>query len=141
MKITKKMQYGLLLVLYLTRSGRSTVETVATELSISLSFLEQIANTLRKANVLLSVRGPAGGYEIIGDPTVIAVLKPLQGAISYPGYSISKSSEKRALGNLLRGINDYLTPLLSRKVRSLTMELAAKEVAVLSQLNETNPVN
>lgn len=136
MKFTKEMQYALLLVLYLSRSGRSTLQTVSDELNISQTFLEQIARKLRISDLLKSVKGPGGGYQVLGEPSVNDVLSALKPKKRYNmPYNASGSSEKRALGWYLHTLHTSYQSLLKRKVSSLNMDLAANEVATMETLS------
>jgi Rrf2 family iron-sulfur cluster assembly transcriptional regulator len=136
MKLTKKQQNGLLLVLYVARAGRCKLSEAAKELQLPLPFLEQIANKLRRGGVLESFRGPGGGYQLLGEPTVARVLIVLGYGSENP-YSMSKVPEKRALGFLLANLSSALGPILRRKVKSLNLELAANESAAMTGLENT----
>lgn len=46
------------------RHGRTSIQAAAKETGISTSYLEQIASRLRKAGLIVSVRGPGGGYNL-----------------------------------------------------------------------------
>lgn len=67
MKLTKKVQYGLLLTTYLTRTGFSNLKDAASNLGLSVTFLEQVARQLRLSGIISVKRGPGGGYELNRD--------------------------------------------------------------------------
>ncbi len=98
MKVGRKTQYGLLIVLYLGRTGRATVEVMAQSLSLSQNFLEQVARNLRQAGIIQAIRGPGGGYELIGSPTLGAVMA----ATSVPPPMSREETE-----SLMRGTQDH----------------------------------
>jgi len=135
MKLTKQQQNGLLFVLYVARAGRCKVSDAAAELDLSEAFLEQIARKLRIAGLVKSHRGPGGGFELVGEPTIGQVIVGLGKMVPNP-YRASKSSEKRALGQLMASFNNAMTPILRRKVQSLNLELAANESAAMSGLSD-----
>lgn len=135
MKLTKQQQNGLLLVLYLSRSGRCNLAEVGKELSLSIHFLEQIACKLRRAGVLKSTKGPGGGYSVSDDPSVGQVLYAL-GSRNVGAVGFSKSPERRALGHLFGAFTSAINPVFKRKVRSLNMELAANETAAFDSVQE-----
>ena len=65
MLITSKGRYALRLMIFVAASGEGTKVTlrkVADSENISLKYLEQLAHTLTKAELLTSVRGHGGGY-------------------------------------------------------------------------------
>lgn len=133
MKLTKKQQYGLLLILYISRAGRCTLADVAEELELSVNFLEQVARLLRISGMLRSIRGPGGGYELVGEPTVGEVIYAL-GTFIHSTKGFQKSSEKRALTQLFSSFSSAIAPVLRRKVSSLNWELAANEVAAMASM-------
>jgi Rrf2 family protein len=78
MKLGMKAQYGVLFVLFLHQQGPDTTTRTyeaARTLDLSTAFLEQVARQLRLAGIIRSVRGPGGGYQLIGMPTIGQVLE------------------------------------------------------------------
>lgn len=147
MRMTKKVQNGLLLTLYICRSGRARLEDVAEELEVSQHFMEQVARKLRVEGVLKSVRGPGGGYELEGEPTVgqvFAALDPIQFIAPGDSYRFRFGPhEYRALDQLSNNMKSSLSVLMNRKVRNIGQELVVTEIAMLDrpylgQLTEGN---
>jgi Rrf2 family protein len=69
------------------RYGKGLTQTaeIAARQRIPESYLEQLLTTVRKAGLIRSVRGPAGGHELVRPPTDITlgdVLDALEGAAS-----------------------------------------------------------
>lgn len=145
MRLNKRLQYGLLLVLYLCRSGRTSAASAAEGLLVSRPFLEQVARSLRIAGVIKSVRGPGGGYELAGDPTVLEVFN----AISPVSFLSKKEAatyakgphEHRAFAQFVNNLVLGLAPLLRRKVRNIGNELVASEMARLARAPASLQVN
>jgi DNA-binding IscR family transcriptional regulator len=127
MKLNKEAQYALLLAFYLVRSGRTTIESVSDSLGLSYTFLQRIANKMRKYGVLTSTKGPNGGYELNGEPTVRDVLLSLGninplGASDLYRLTSSKYAEEKALGHvavLMGQANDFF---MRRKIRAVSQE-------------------
>ena len=66
-------------------SGPVTIKTIAEKQSVSIPYLEQILNTLRKAGIIKSVKGPGGGYVLSKEPAEIsigAILRELDGPVA-----------------------------------------------------------
>lgn len=142
MKLNKAYQNAILLTLYADRAGRCTLSQVSETQGVSLHFLEQIARKLRKAGVLQSFRGPGGGYEVDGNPTVLDVIVAM--GYKREGYGkalMSRSSELRALGNILANVSAAQHYILSRKIKNLNLELAANEVAAMEGVAPGTTVN
>lgn len=141
MHLTKAQEYGLLLTLYVARSGRARLQDVAKGLNLSLPFLEQVARKLRIGEVLKSVRGPGGGYLLEANPTVMDVLDCLDFQLPEQQNWLPRSPESRALMQYTRTMKQALMPLLRRRVQSLNLELAANEVAALDRLTADTSIN
>lgn len=66
MKISTKGRYGLRALVYigLKNETRVSLKEISEKEEISLKYLEQIFSTLKKANVVESIKGTQGGYTI-----------------------------------------------------------------------------
>lgn len=82
MKISTKGRYGLAAILYIAKNSKNgefiTVIRIADELGFSKIYLEQIFSMLKKAKILVSIKGSQGGYQLAKDPCLITVLDVLQ---------------------------------------------------------------
>lgn len=81
MKISKKAEYALRALVAMSRSTVGTVfsiQTLASEESIPLKFLEQILLVLRKGGLLISRRGAGGGYQLARAASRISVGEVLE---------------------------------------------------------------
>ena len=143
MRINRELQYGLLFVIYLSRSGRSTIDTVSQNISVPKSFLEQIARTLRIAGLIKATRGPSGGYELIGQPTMLDVFTALnQVALLSPqemsGYKHG-ALEHRAMARMVEDMCFSLAPVLNRSVKDVVRELVEAELYLMNQSKTARP--
>lgn len=135
MKLTKKAQNGVLFCLYLARAGRANVATAADNLGLSSAFLDQIARTLRIKGVVTAVRGPGGGFELVGNPTMDQVIKAMgaDGFLSKAesqGYSRG-APEHRAFANFIGGTSMIVSKSLSLPIRDIMFSLSQQEKALL----------
>ncbi|GAW87280.1 Rrf2 family transcriptional regulator, iron-sulfur cluster assembly transcription factor [Bathymodiolus platifrons methanotrophic gill symbiont] len=67
MRLTTKGRYAVTAMLDLAFHSRVkpvTLTEIATRQTISLSYLEQLFSRLRRANMVIGVRGPGGGYKL-----------------------------------------------------------------------------
>lgn len=78
MKISRKGEYALRALSCLVRrrgEGPVTIGEIAGEEQIPKKFLEQILLELRKAGLVESSRGAAGGYRLIRDPRSVSLAR------------------------------------------------------------------
>ena len=138
MRLSRPLQYALLLVLYLSRAGRARLADIAAGLSLSLPFMRLVIKKLRQGRVVRSVKGPGGGYEINGDPTVRDVFEAVSPVFLLSGREMNAyvrgQPEHRALAQCVNSFQAIMAPLLRRRVRNLNNELAANEMAALNGL-------
>ncbi|MFM2318438.1 MAG: hypothetical protein RLZZ215_1059 [Pseudomonadota bacterium] len=76
MKLTTKGRYAVtaMLDLALHNGGEPvSLAEISERQDISLSYLEQLFSKLRRAGLVVSMRGPGGGYQLNGDPAKIAI--------------------------------------------------------------------
>jgi Rrf2 family protein len=88
LRLSTKSQYGVRAMFEIANgynSGPVTIKEIAEKQSVSIPYLEQILNTLRKAGIIKSVKGPGGGYVLSREPAHIsigAILRELDGPVA-----------------------------------------------------------
>lgn len=141
MRINRKLQYGLLFAVYLSRSGRSTIDIVSKNIDVPKAFLEQIARDMRVAGILKSVRGPHGGYELLGEPTVGNIFEALGELtlLSQQELSIYRRGEleHRALASMVSDMSFSLHNIFKRSIKDVVIETVAAEKYLLSKAKES----
>ncbi len=145
MRINKNVQYGLLLVLYICRAGRTTITNASEGLRISNTYLQQIANKLKNAEVLKSFKGPKGGYELAYEVTVGDIFNALdpialitqQESSSY----VVGDVEHRAFASLTNKIRSSINPQLNRTIRNIEKEFTVNELDMLNSLTANSVLN
>ena len=78
MKFSTRTLYGLKAILVLAGrygEGLLSVSAIAKKENISVHYLEQILNALKKKGLVKSVRGPQGGYALAQKPSEISLEK------------------------------------------------------------------
>ena len=76
MKFSTKTLYGLKAILVLAMrygEGSLSVSQIAKKEGISVAYLEQILNALKKKGLVKSVRGPQGGYVLAQKPADVTL--------------------------------------------------------------------
>lgn len=88
MKISTKGRYGLRALVDMAAMGQGepiSLTHTAKRQNLSLNYLEQVFGTLRKAGIVLSIKGAGGGYKLAreaSDITVKEILEALEGEFS-----------------------------------------------------------
>lgn len=85
MKFSKKSRYAIRALICLASSPneRLPLSTIAEKSNISLQYLEQVFASLRRSNIVRSVKGSQGGYILSSSPTALSVaqiVSALEGA-------------------------------------------------------------
>lgn len=88
MILSTRSDYGLVLLTYLAKAGEKhiSLSEVAKRTGLSLYYLEQIANALRRKRLIKSIRGTEGGYKLAKRPSDISlyeIIKTLDGPVSF----------------------------------------------------------
>jgi len=76
MRLTTRGRYAVTAMLDLALHSESrpvSLAEISERQTISLSYLEQLFSRLRKAGLVGSVRGPGGGYRLVGGADLICV--------------------------------------------------------------------
>lgn len=77
-RLSQKADYGLILLSNLSKSKSPvSIARIARENKISSKFLSQIANELRKANMIVAKEGTKGGYKLARKAEDIKLLEVL----------------------------------------------------------------
>ena len=77
MKITSRGRYAVLAMVDIAKFGSNrpcSLSHVSVRQNISLSYLEQIFNDLKKAKLVISQKGPGGGYSLSKESGEIRIL-------------------------------------------------------------------
>jgi len=80
MKLTTKGRYAVTAMMDLALHAKIehvTLADIASRQNISLAYLEQLFSNLRKAGLVMSIRGPKGGYRLaqaVGDISLADIL-------------------------------------------------------------------
>jgi Rrf2 family protein len=88
MRVSTRSDYGLRALIELAgHYGRGPLQSseIALRRHVPEQYLDQLLTVLRKAGFIRSVRGPAGGHELVRDPAgirVLDVISSLEGSIS-----------------------------------------------------------
>ena len=88
LKLSTKGQYGVRAMFELAKNyeqGPLTIKEIANRQDVSVAYLEQLLNKLRRSELIISQKGPGGGYLINKKPEEISVgmiLNSLEGPVA-----------------------------------------------------------
>lgn len=149
MKLSTKGRYGLRAIVDLARFSESepvSISSISSREDISEGYLEQIMALLKKAGLVKSIRGAAGGYVLArpaGQISVGDVLRALEGKLEpaecaayHPdeGYQaadscVTKYVWKKINDSINDTVNGIMLDTLAEKSRQLRPEEEEKEKA------------
>jgi Rrf2 family protein len=102
-----KTEYGLISLLELAtiylQGGVLQVAEIASRQNIPDRYLEQMLTSLRRAQILRSIRGPKGGYQLAMAPAqikVVDVVRCLEGDSSVETRALRDTAEYQVLDGL-----------------------------------------
>jgi Rrf2 family iron-sulfur cluster assembly transcriptional regulator len=88
LRLSTKGQYGVRAMYEIAKAsavGPVTIKEISERQNVSVAYLEQILNTLRKSGIIQSVKGPGGGYVLSRDAGKISIgeiLTELEGPVA-----------------------------------------------------------
>ncbi|GAB4390318.1 MAG: Rrf2 family transcriptional regulator [Thermodesulfovibrionales bacterium] len=88
LRLSTKGQYGVRAMFEIAKgypSEPTSIKEIALRQEVSVAYLEQILNTLRRGGLITSVKGPGGGYLLTRKPSEISIdeiLKELEGPLA-----------------------------------------------------------
>ncbi|MBI5638915.1 MAG: Rrf2 family transcriptional regulator [Nitrospirae bacterium] len=88
LKLSTKGQYGVRAMFEIASGygrGPITIREISEKQDVSVAYLEQILNKLRKSGMIQSVKGPGGGYVLSREPDRISIgeiLRELEGPVA-----------------------------------------------------------
>lgn len=110
MKLSTKGKYGLMAIVDIAIHGKAeptALKVIAERNGISEGYLEQVFSTLKKAGLVLSVKGAQGGYTLAvpsEELTVGMVLRALEGDLSTLGKSSDGGVETSLLSQSIQAM-------------------------------------
>jgi Rrf2 family protein len=91
LRLSTRGQYGVRAMFEIAKghpSETTNIKEISERQEVSVPYLEQILNTLRRAGLISSVKGPGGGYQLSHSPGKISIgsiLKELEGLEGFLG--------------------------------------------------------
>ncbi|MBU3875493.1 Rrf2 family transcriptional regulator [Faecalicatena sp. AGMB00832] len=132
MKVSTKGRYGLRALVDVaanSQGGPVSLVQTANRQNISLNYLEQVFGVLRKAGIVVSVKGAGGGYMLARDAaciTVKEILEALEGE-----FSIADRAGEQEYDAVQKAIRELVWDEVDQRVNEFlaqrTLEQLVKE--------------
>ncbi|MDR2133447.1 MAG: Rrf2 family transcriptional regulator [Clostridiales Family XIII bacterium] len=128
MRISVKGRYALAAVTVIAQKAQSlenvTVSRISEELGLSKIYLEQVFSQLKREGLLLSVKGPRGGYRLTRSPSKITawdVLTALESGLTEKTESTVEDSAPEIETALRVIVFDPLDDMLRARLSEITL--------------------
>lgn len=131
MKLGTRGRYAVMAILDLAlneKNGPVSLSSIAERQSISLSYLEQIFNKLRRHQIVSSIRGAGGGYRLSKSTGDIFIADVIQ-AVDEP-MRVTRCvphSKKGCMANGARCLTHYLWADLGDQILSYLQGISLKD--------------
>lgn len=122
LKLTKKTDYALMAINYMSCQGEDFIantRTISEIYSIPLELLAKILQRLAKKGIIVSQNGPKGGYALAKEPSLITVgevIRAIEGPVRivrcHEGENICLQTERCTVRSPLRKIEGKIIELL-----------------------------
>ena len=143
MKISAKGRYGLVAMTHLAQCCESglpiTIISISKKLGISKIYLEQVFSLLKRANLVKSIKGSQGGYQLGRKPSEITaydILSAIELGLMEQTVSESKFPElDRAINeNVYKPLDEGINEILKAVNLEDILTAVNKEMDVSSQM-------
>ena len=145
MKLTSKGRYAVMAMADLAKNNAKkpiNLTEISLRQGISLSFLEQLFLKLKKNNLVLSSRGPSGGYILSRDPDEIK-LSSIISAVDEKIKTVKckRESKKGCNGKSVKCITHDLWDDLETHINNFFEKNTLKDIVYKTSKNQTQELN
>lgn len=140
MKLTSRGRYAVTAMLDLalhSKNGPVALAAISQRQDISLSYLEQLFAKLRRTELVVSSRGPGGGYMLNKAPQLLSVGEIIKAvdenvdATKCQGKANCQSGDKCLTHNLWQNLSDRISDFLNQiSLQELMQNRDVKDVVV-----------
>lgn len=131
MRISSKGRYAIAALIYMAQKAytdeQTTIISIANNLGISKIYLEQVFSMLKRANIVVSLKGSQGGYKLLAAADKITVgdiaravetslFEKTESSVSKESESIDKAMESLIWDNLDKAVAAALDGVTLREL-------------------------
>ena len=139
MKLSTKSRYAVQAMVDLAKNGTDkpcNLTDISMRQNISLSYLEQIFNKLKKSNLVFSIKGPGGGYNLSKAPNKIKISEIINGVEeNIRATGCSNDSSKFCTGKNEKCITHHFLEDLESLIENYLDSVALSDIALNKENN------
>ena len=143
MKISKKSRYGITALIDLaiySNEGHVALSSIAERNGISLQYLEQVFASLRRAEIIKSIKGAQGGYLLKKSAkmiTVAEIIEALDGSYHVEDEYSGENMDNQAMAITIQtGVIDKVNEKLDQVLLNVTLEDLVIDYRSNNEFNE-----
>ena len=147
LKLSTKGQYGVRAMFEIAKGYPDTttnIRQIAERQDVSVAYLEQILNTLRRAGLIQSIKGPGGGYVLCAKPSEITIgeiLRELEGPVAITNCLDPDAGCARVDTCVTHLMWRSLGETIEGFLKTITLEDLLNEEALLKKAGTTKSVD
>ena len=139
MKLSTKSRYAVQAMVDLAKNGSGkpcNLTDISMRQNISLSYLEQIFNKLKKSNLVFSIKGPGGGYNLSKAPNKIKISEIINGVEeNIRATGCSNDSSKFCTGKNEKCITHHFLEDLESLIENYLDSVALSDISLNKENN------
>lgn len=132
MRISSKGRYAIAALIYMAQKAYTdeqiTIISIANNLGISKIYLEQVFSMLKRANIVVSLKGSQGGYKLLVATDKITV-GDIARAVETSLFEKTESSVSKESGSIDKAMETLIWDNLDKAVASALDSISLRELA------------
>lgn len=137
MRISAKGRYGLAAMTHIASQYETgmpiTIISIAEKLGISKIYLEQVFSLLKRANLVISIKGAQGGYQLAKSPAHINALEILS-AIELSLFEKTEAATSNHCQEIDKALQNSIFTLLDNSLQKLLGDITL--VALVTEMEK-----
>jgi len=131
LRLTTKGEYGVRAMLEIAKNydfGPITIKEISERQEVSVAYLEQILNKLRRAGLIDSLKGPGGGYVLAEKPEEVSIgkiLKTLEGPFAVTACLVPDTRECNRMDSC---VSRLMWKALSEKIENFLEAITLQDL-------------
>lgn len=139
MRISSKGRYGLAAMIYIADNGKNgdyiTIISIAEALKISKIYLEQVFSLLKRANLVVSIKGSQGGYRLSRSAQEISARDILE-AVELSLFELTDDTVKDSSMPVEKAMQNLIWKKLDNEVAIALSAVSLEELVAEAERNK-----